>query len=437
MKHLTDVWLSRYLEQPERFNADFAETKKKVADSGAVYKGEPVPFLYIPKLFTPADIERFETCLAHMFKIVNRMIELYLEKPEIRAFYDFSPELDELIRLEHGYKVKVPMGRFDIFYRNDGSFQFCELNADGASAMNEETELTDILLHTALMEEMAASYAWKRFELFHSWVETVQEIYREFTHSEKLPHVAIVDFIDKGSSLEFQVFQRAFKDAGMPCSIVDPRDIIVGDGYMHVGGERIDLVYRRLVTRDMMDRYDDIPGFVEGLKAGKTCVVGPVKSQIIHTKKFFEALHDPDIRAYFTNDQLGFIDAHVPFTGKLQTVEKRFTDDKDRWIIKPIDYYASKGVYAGEDFTDQEWAKILRDNTGDAYLIQEYCRPALSDNVMLSDDGAVRKERFRNITGLFVYGERLAGIYSRAGRNPIISGIHQGFTLSSLIVEEK
>ena len=32
--------------------------------------------------------------------------------------------------------------------------------------------------------------------------------------------------------------------------------------------------------------------------------------------------------------------------------------DKDAWIIKPVDSYAAKGVYAGIDYSHKEWRRI-------------------------------------------------------------------------------
>ena len=436
MKELNDLAIEWAKAHKSELEAEYPKVYQAVGQSDAVYKGAPVPFLYVPKMFSPEDIQRFEAILENMFDVVNRTIELYQTEQVVRDFYQFDPRLEALILADHGYDMNVPMGRFDIFYRNDGSFQFCELNTDGSSAMNEEQELSQILTKTAFVEELGKTHKWKSFELFHSWVKTVEEIYGQFSGGKTKPHVAIVDFIDKGSPLEFQVFQKAFVDNGMDCTIIDPRELTFKDGLLYANDQPVDVIYRRLVTRDLMDRYDEIPALIQGIQAGKTCVVGPIKSQVVHTKKFFEALHNETIRAFFTLDQLNFIDAHVPFTAPLTEVRERFLDHKDDFIIKPIDYYASKGVCAGEDYTPEEWAKVLESNVGDTYLIQTYCKPALTDNLFFDNEGKMSVQAYRNITGMFVYGEKLCGIYSRAGLNAIISGIHDGYTLSTILVEK-
>ncbi len=422
--------------------SDYHQMLDGVAHSKAIYKGEPVPTLYVPMVYTERDEQTFKQALGGMMDVVRRTIDLYLEKPDVRALFDFDEKLDALIRVPHQYDAHVPMGRFDIFYYGDGDFRFCELNADGASAMNEQYELAKVFEQTALLKSFGDRYQFETHELFHSWVHSVSEIYksyqanRGFEKARKDTHVAIVDFVDKSSPIEFEVFKAAFIAEGYRCDIVDPRDIVCEDGKMVKDGQVIDVVYRRLVTKDLMDRYDEIPGFVEGLRAGETCVIGSVKTQIVHTKRFFEVLYRPEFRQYLSAAQIAFIDAHIPMTKRL-TNAPDYIVDKDAYIIKPVDYYASKGVCAGSDYTEAEWAELIREKSAEDFIVQRYCPLSLQPNVLYNETSGFERHLFRTITGLFTYNEKLSGVYVRAGLNAIISGLHSGYTLPTFIVKEK
>jgi hypothetical protein len=59
------------------------------------------------------------------------------------------------------------------------------------------------------------------------------------------------------------------------------------------------------------------------------------------------------------------------------------------------------------------------------------------DNVIYNEEGKLELRTFRTITGLFVYNGEFAGTYVRAGMNAIISGLHEGYTMSSMVVTEK
>lgn len=436
----------RILKKPSDYSADFTRVKEAVSQSKAIYKGEPVPYLYVPKIYRPEDVETFELALKGMFDIVNRTIELYLESESVRKLFDFDKKLDALIRVPHHYDAKVPMGRFDIFYYGPNDFQFCELNADGASAMNEQKELSQIIQTSKIMKDFDAAYHFETYELFDSWVEAFGEIYKEhLSHTKSEPlngrkvRVAIVDFMDKSSSIEFNAFVDAFNAKGYDCFVADPRDIEVADGLMCFKGKPIDAVYRRLVTKDLMDRYDEIPGFIEGILAGKTCVVGSIKTQIVHTKRFFEVLHHPEFRNHLTQEQKAFIDAHVPLTRALKKDNhfESYIEDRNMYIIKPVDYYASRGVCAGSDYTKEAWRHLLEEKICEDFIIQRYAPLSLVDNVLYNKNERFERHSFRTITGLFVYNEKLSGIYVRGGLNAIISGLHSGYTFATFVAREK
>ena len=421
---------------------DYEDTYKAVGNSNAVYKGKQLPYLYFPTIYSNDDMKVFKKLTTDIFKIVNKSIEVYLNHPEVRSIFDFDKRLEELILIPHRYKTNVPMGRFDFFYYPDGSYKFCELNTDGTSAMNEETPLTDILLDTHVMRRIREEYEINRFELYQSWVEEVDSIYKEFgdnggTSVEK-PLVAIIDFMSKGSPIEFEEFRKVFIKSGYDCLIVSPELITFKSGHMYFENKKIDIIYRRLVTRDMMDRYDELFGLIEGIKANNTCIIGSIKSQIVHTKKYFEALHHPDFRKYFTVDELKYIDLHIPYTKKLDKDKnfEKYVSDKDNYIIKPIDLYASKGVYAGKEFEKNKWAEMLEKAIDDGYIIQEFCKKSVNKNLHFDENGNFEVVEVNNITGLFLYNEKLAGLFTRAGFNAVISDLNDGYTLSSIVVNK-
>ncbi len=432
--------LKSILENPGKYINDYLRLEKDVAVSRAVYKGKPVPFLYIPKLYMPEDINSFQEALRQMFEIINRSVYLYMNMPDIRRLFGFDERLDSLIRLPHYYDCNVPMGRFDLFYYAPGKFQFCELNTDGTSAMIEQKELADLLAGSRIMKDFSGAVSCTGFELFESWVNTVAGIYKQYAENTGIHEksraetlVAIVDFMDSASPVEFKEFARAFELKGFRCIIADPGEIKTAKGYMYHRDRKIDIVYRRLVTKDMMERYEEIPAFIEGLYAGRTCIIGSIKTQIVHTKKYFQVLHEPLFQKHLSPKQRLFIDRHIPFTQKLEEehLQEAYSRDREDYIIKPVDYYASKGVYAGSSYSEPGWKELLRQSSRKDYIIQRYAPPSFMDNIIYSDKGGFEKKTFRTITGLFVYGEMLAGLYVRGGLSPIISGLHNGYTLGA------
>lgn len=423
--------------QYDEYYNDFLKINKRVSKSNAVYKCEPVPFLYIPKFFTKKDILDFNNIISSIVNLVNKTINLYFEKEEVRKLYNFDKRLEELILLESPYNANVPMGRFDIFYYKKGDYKFCELNTDGSSAMNEDMVLSNIISESLLFKKLTEKYNIRSFELFDTWVSEVENIKNEAGIINENPNVCILDFIKKKPSIEFKEFKKAFDKKGFNAFIADPRDLEFKEGYLFYNGQKIDIVYRRLVTKDLMDRYDEIPELIKGIKANKTCFIGNIRSQIVHTKLFFKVLHDERLKKYLSESEIDYINRHIPKTEKVIEVKNEYLENKDKYIIKPIDNYASNGVFTGRDLSDIKWKNKLNEILDKEYLIQEFCKPAYSENVIFKSENEFKREKFSNITGLFVYNESFYGLYSRAGLNSIISGLHDGYTLPSLYIEEK
>lgn len=430
-------YIGNVFNDKESFFNDYKDVVEKVNNSTAIYKGSPIPFLYMPKFYGEDDLKKFVHIKDKMFSIMNKVIDRYMIDSEFRAKFHFEKELEELILTEHKYKVNIPMARVDIFYREDGSFKFCEINADGSSAMNEDRELSRILMDSIGVKTMKEGYEIKSFELFESWVKEIVSIYHESNSKEK-PVIGIVDFTDRASLIEFEVFKDAFERLGYEAHIIDPRDLVYADGRLMHDDKEIDVVYRRLVTRDMMERRNEIPDFIRACKDPNICIVGSIKTQIVHNKIIFKILHDEDTLEMFTVDEREFIKAHVPYTiefiGK-HDIEK-LIKEKNTLILKPMDLYASKGVYTGIDYNDEDWQKLLEDCVDNDYLLQEYYTPNKTD-LLEFVDGEPVVSTFNNITGLYIYNETLYGLYSRIGKNPIISGLHECYTLANMLIKKK
>lgn len=430
------------LDHRKVIEEDYVKSYAAVGNSKAVYKGKQLPYLYYPTIYSKADLQRFEVLTKEIYKIVNKSIDIYMDHPEVRFIWDFEKELEELILLPHKFKSNVPMGRFDFFYYPDGTYKFCELNTDGTSAMNEETPLTDVLLETYAMKHFTEKYDIERFELYQSWVDEVTNIYEEYKNNggsiSKKPYVIIMDFMSKGSPHEFDEFKKYFTLSGYDCDVVSPDELTYSEGHLYFEGKKIDIVYRRLVTRDMMDKYDELQPLINGIKANKTCFIGSIKSQIVHTKKYFEALYHPIVRQYFNQEELAYIDQHIPYTMALVKDEhfESYIENKDHYIIKPIDLYASKGVYAGKEFETDKWKELLEESVEVGYIIQEFCEKSINQNLHFEEDGHFEVKEVNNITGLFLYNEKLKGVFTRAGYNAVISDLNDGYSLSSLVVNK-
>ena len=57
---------------------------------------------------------------------------------------------------------------------------------------------------------------------------------------------------------------------------------------------RVDAVYRRAVTSDVLTHFDEVPGLLEAAEHNAVCLVGGFRTQIVHNKILYKVLHLPE-----------------------------------------------------------------------------------------------------------------------------------------------
>lgn len=436
IKNINRQYIDLVMANQEDFHEDYKLTLEKVKNSSAQYKGKPVPFLYHPFFVNDKIINDFTKISETMASIGNKITDEYIRNEELREKFGFPRLIEDLIQIDNGYDINIPIGRYDIFYESYDNFKFCELNTDGSSAMNEDNTIGKILLETKALKEYGKNHRLNYIELIDTWVDESIEIYSRYDSSNKSPNVAIVDFMESGTSAEFEVFKDAYTRKGYNCIIADPRELEYRDGKLFFDDYRIDLVYRRIVTFELNDKAEEIPEFIKAYRNRAFCCIGSIKSQVIHNKIFFKILHDEDTLVLLSQEERDFVKAHIPHTGIFGGDKEAFNmvlENKNKYIMKPMDLNASQGVYVGRDLSQEEWETRLKKDWDREYLYQEFVEN-FSREYLVFKDGQFAVEDFNSVIGLFVYKEKFAGVYTRIGQKNIISGVTDYYAAPSIMV---
>lgn len=398
--------------------------------------GAPVPYSYVPHLFGPDDVRFLEGVSRMTHGILSKVIAHYVDDPAYRRIFRYSPELERLILLPCPYDEKLPMARFDLFLdEEDLSYKFCEFNTDGSGAFSRDYEGGQALMRGATFQRFAAGRDVSQFELFDSWVRAFMATYRSSSIAKPDPVVAITDFEESVVQSDVARFLAAFERAGVRARFVDVRSFAF-DGSQLVDprdGVAIDAIYRRSVTSELLQHPGECDAFIDAVAAEKVCAIGHFRTTVVHTKVVSIALFDPATRAFLTPEECAYIDEHVPRTYRLETGAPISIDgvcaEKDEWIIKPEDDYGAHGVFAGVDYSADEWERLVRQKVDAGYVVQEYYMPHTVDLVparLPADGDALRVEDWQTMPGLYTYNGRFAGLYVREGREGVIALDHGG-----------
>lgn len=420
------------------------ESSKKELDyiehSTAKYKGQTIYSLHIPKMFTPKAILVLKQGAEMMYGILYKVMREYLANLEYRKLFGFSKELEMMICNTPHYESILPICRLDIFLNEeDYSYKFCEFNGDGSSSMNEDRELNIAFQKTALYNYLSKEYTMESFELFDSWARECKKIYESTGKKAEGSCIAVVDFLEKGCSVyEFEEFRRAFERVGFRAKVCEIRELSYNGEHLYdTDGDVIDIIYRRAVTSDIMAYKNEIIDFLQCVSDKKVCLIGDFCTHIVHDKILFQLLRHEHTKSILSEEENQFIDKHIPETVRLSgdiIKNKNIIKQKNYWIIKPEDSYGAKGVHAGINYSEEEWNQLLEKYKDQNYLLQEFITPYQSYNIDFHPHKEHVFKKYSNLTGLYVYNGKFAGVYSRQSAKEIISTEYDENDIASLVI---
>lgn len=437
-QELVEDYISIVKEDPDYYYKDYRKMVEAVNNSDAIYQGQPIPVTYQSMLVGQDHVEDFRYISSILMIITNKIVDEYIANSDYRALFSYDKDLEDLILHYPGYDMAVPICRYDMFYNDIGDYKFCEFNTDGSSAMNEDDIIGEIMLKSQSHKKMAEKYDLSQFELFDSWVKTSYEIYKTADQAIENPNVAILDFEGLGISNEFKRFKEAYENKGFACQIVDPRDVVYKDGKAYAGDFRLDLVYRRAVTIEMLRKKDQIEDFIKAYLNNSFVMIGSFRSQIMHSKLIFKIFRDPMTRAILTEEEFSYLQKHIPFTEILDEEDdyEEVIKNKNQYIIKPFDSYASDGVYAGKEHSQEKWQEIIDSVYRKDYIYQEYVNMDKVDFVEFDKEGKLHITPFSFVMGMYIYGQEFQGLYTRIGNAALISGARDYYTTPNILCKD-
>lgn len=436
---LTEEYIEIVKKDPEKYYRDYLKAKHQVENSNAKYKGKPIPFLYEPMFLTKEDLDKFNEIGRVLFSIGNKVTDQYIKSPEYRKKFRYPKLLEELLLVDPGYSINVPIGRFDLFYGGGDQYKFIEVNTDGTSGMNEDNIFSKILLNSEAMKIMKERYKVDYFELMDKWVEESLKTYASYKNKVENPTIAIVDFMETGITAEFEEFIKVYEKKGYQAYMVDARDLKYNNGKLYYKEIQIHMIYRRIVTAELIEKAHEVPDLIQAYKEQAVCFIGSLRSQILHNKMIFKVLHEEETLKFLSQEEINLIKNHIPITkefkGKEETL-KKVINNKEKYILKPIDSFASQGVNTGRDFTQEGWEVLARECFENGFLYQEFIDPYTRPFIQFEEEGLTVKEFNLNV-GVYMYNEKVVGVYNRISRDNIIFGNEGYFSIPSMLVQEK
>lgn len=420
--------------------------------STAIVHHQVVASSFIPRLFGARAYGAMKSAAEAAHAILCKVMQRYLDDPGYRRAFDFDERLEELILIPRGYESLLPFARVDTFLNEDDyTLKFCEFNGDGSAGMNENREITSSIIGSQTFRAFAEGHQVQGCDLFEPWVRRFLQIYGTFENRVASPRVAICDYLENGVVDEFHVYADLFRQAGVECTVADVRELSFdGRVLKDADGKRIDAIWRRCVTNDVLEHWSGSQALIEATRAQKVALIGSFAGHIVHDKQLFHVLFKPQTQEFLTAEEIAFIERTVPMTAFLDRSEvnlEQIARNKDEWIIKPTDHYGADNVYAGSEVGQAQWEQLIErfadSRAGYPFIVQRYCKPFRTETlppdagILDVPDGAVESDPmlYNNMNGLYLFDGHFQGVFSRLGPHPTISKQNDGMTAATIWVD--
>jgi uncharacterized circularly permuted ATP-grasp superfamily protein len=360
------------------------------------------------------------------------------------------PEERELVAIDPGYGRSSPLARLDSFL-TPSSYQFVELNAETPAGASYAEALGEAFLELPLVQRFQQHWRLRPFRTQAKLLETLLRCYHEAGGREERPSIAVVDYEDVPTRVEHHMAAEFFRAQGCPSLVCDPRELVYERGHLRHEGRAIDIVYKRLLVNELLERREELSALVDAARDGAVVVVNPFRCKPIHKKAIFAVLTDDTLQHAFSDAERAAIRSHVPWTrrvveGRTQRygvdvdLPRYVLEHRESLVLKPNDEYGGKGVVIGPETADGAWAQALASALEGSWVVQERVEllrrefPQL-DAVPGETGGRLRFSEFVVDLDPYVFDGEVEGFLTRLSTTSLANVTAGGGQVPSFLVE--
>ena len=332
-----------------------------------------------PKFLTESLYRRLEKTSEAVMSGIMEAKDRLLQDERLMEIIGLRADELRFVDVDPGYEHIAPCVRLDSFLTPTGP-RYVELNGECPAGCAYGWELAKAFEEHPLMQRFTAKMPARPIDTLTPLLDTLLACYREWGGTRS-PVIAIVDYLDLPTVPEFHLCRDFFASQGYEALVVDPRALTF-DGESLVGeGKRIDLVYKRVLVNEFIERYDEVKPLFEAYAARKVCVVNPFRSKIVHKKSIFHVLTDDRREEWMQPQTQRLVDEAIPWTRRLRegktTFEGREVDllefvveEQEHFVLKPNDEYGGKGIFMGWECDAITWRERLEGALENDYVVQ-------------------------------------------------------------------
>lgn len=401
------------------------------------------PFLR-PHILPRAQYETVNRAAETLARACEKIASAALADDALLALLNLTPAEEEAARIEPRYSRLCVSSRLDGLMSAAG-FQFLEYNAETPAGVGDQMQLEKVLFRLPALKQFLETNSHWLPQPHRALLTSLLKAYREWGGKEDKPRIGIIDWEGVPTSSEFRTLKNYFDAEGHAALIADPHDLEYNGDYLSVDGFRIDIVYKRVVIHEFLNRFGLDHPLVRAYRDGRVCMANSFRTKLTHKKSTFAVLSDPAYSHLFDGAELEMIRKHIPWTryvrpsrtvfhGSEFDLETLVLNERERFVLKPNDDYGGHGVFLGWESSREEWQGTVKAALSRPYVVQE--RVALEKtNIPAYSDRVYLDELFMDYNP-FLFQNEAEGALIRLSASSLLNMTAGGGQTALLVLEE-
>ena len=434
----------RILKDPTLVQPLFDDLVAAQRELGLVFADRPTcPFLR-PHIISRSQYDEVNLAARVIAFAVEKLVNAALRDDELFAAFALTEREAKMARIDPGYSRLCVSSRLDS-YLSDSGFQFLEYNAETPAGVGDQMQLEKVLFGLTYLKELLDSRAHLRPEPQRRLLTALLDAYREWGGEEEQPQIAIVDWKGVATESEFVILKEYFASQGYKAIIADPCELHYDGRHLSADDFRIDILYKRVVIHEFLERCDDNHPLARAYADGRICMVNSFRTKIAHKKASFAILSDPKYAHLFTPEEIEVFRRHLPWTRRVEKGVTTFAGaehdllevirrERNRLVLKPNDDYGGHGVFIGWETAAAEWERAIYIALKRPYVVQERA-PLKRISIPMFTDRVQLEEMFIDFNP-FLFNNEAEGALIRLSSSSLLNVTLGGGQTALLVLED-
>ncbi|HYV24930.1 MAG TPA: hypothetical protein VE969_06800 [Pyrinomonadaceae bacterium] len=434
----------RILSDPTLDKSQFEKLIALQRELGLVYGDRPTcPFLR-PHIISRTEYDTVARAASIIASAVERLVNHALLDDELLGAFGLTARETQMARIDPGYSRLCVSSRLDA-YVSGSDFKFFEYNAETPAGVGDQMQLEKVLFGLAHMHEFLSERKHWRPEPHARLLSALLDAYRDWGGEAERPRIAIVDWKGVSTESEFRILQDYFLAQGCETIIADPGELSFDGSRLRVGGFAIDIVYKRVVIHEFLERCDDNHPLARAYEQRRICMVNSFRTKVGHKKNVFAILSDAAYEYLFTPEEIAVFHRHIPWTRRVAGGQTTFAGsahdlldlirrERDRFVLKPNDDYGGHGVFLGWETSPDDWEGAIALALARPYVVQE--RVSMTKHSITSFSDRVHAEEVFIDFNPFLFNNEVEGALIRLSSSSLLNVTSGGGQTALLVLED-